>query len=90
MLKLAVKGMNSTAGPNGLVPTQLVFGVLPRIHNIPGNKVSLVEQMHSLKKSRKEMDVHIEKARCYPLTLLLLPPVKFRTYYSYSGIVRGL
>ena len=30
-LKLAVKAMNDTAGQNGLLPTLLVFGVMPRI-----------------------------------------------------------
>jgi hypothetical protein len=31
MLALAVKAMNDTAGPHGLVPSLLLFGVLPRI-----------------------------------------------------------
>ena len=30
-LVLLTKALNDTAGPNGLVPTLLVFGVLPRI-----------------------------------------------------------
>ena len=29
-LQLAVKAVNDTAGPNGLVPTLVVFGILPR------------------------------------------------------------
>jgi hypothetical protein len=31
MLQITVKAVNNTAGPNGLVPTLLVFGTFPRI-----------------------------------------------------------
>lgn len=58
-----MKGMNDTAGPNGLVPTLLVFGVMPIIPIIPGNYPSQVERMHALKRARKEMGVHIANAR---------------------------
>jgi hypothetical protein len=33
ILQMAVKALNDTAGPNGLVLTLLVFGVYPRINN---------------------------------------------------------
>jgi hypothetical protein len=32
-LQMAFKAVNDTAGPNGLVPTLLVFGAYPRITN---------------------------------------------------------
>ena len=31
MLQMAVKAVNDTSGPDGLVPTLLVFGAYPRI-----------------------------------------------------------
>ena len=31
ILQMAVKAINNTAGPDGLVPTLLVFGAYPRI-----------------------------------------------------------
>jgi hypothetical protein len=35
-LQMAIKAVNDTAGPNGLVPTFLVFGAFPRIsHTLP-------------------------------------------------------
>jgi hypothetical protein len=34
MLQLAVKAVNDTASPNGLVPTLLVFGAYPRLSSI--------------------------------------------------------
>jgi hypothetical protein len=36
ILQMAVKAVNDTAGPNGLVPIFLVFGIFPRIsHELP-------------------------------------------------------
>jgi hypothetical protein len=32
ILQMAVKALNDTAGPNGIVPTLLVFGTYPRIN----------------------------------------------------------
>jgi hypothetical protein len=33
VLQMAIKALNDTAGPNGLVPTLLVFGAYPRINS---------------------------------------------------------
>ena len=45
VLSMAVKALNDTAGPEGLVPTFLVFGVLPRtlekLHELPDQKERL-------------------------------------------------
>jgi hypothetical protein len=36
VLQIAVKAVNNTAGPNGLIPIFLVFGTFPRIsHELP-------------------------------------------------------
>jgi hypothetical protein len=55
-LKLAVKAMNGTQGPEGLVPSLLVFGVLPRF---PGSNTFLPNQkdrMDALIAARAEME----------------------------------
>jgi hypothetical protein len=35
-IALSVKAMNDTAGPHGLVPSPLLFGVLPRFPEVDG------------------------------------------------------
>lgn len=37
VLILVVKAFNDTAGPSGLVPTLLIFGVCPRLHVHPND-----------------------------------------------------
>lgn len=54
-LRLSVKAFNDTAGPKGLVPTLLVFGILPRM---PVNPRDLPEQrvrFKIMKDARDEM-----------------------------------
>jgi hypothetical protein len=41
---MAVKAINNTAGPNGLVPTLLVYGAYPRISNLGPSALSIIEQ----------------------------------------------
>jgi hypothetical protein len=41
---MAVKAINDTAGPNGLVPTLLVYGAYPRISNLGPPAPSIMEQ----------------------------------------------
>ncbi len=45
-LSLAVNAMNCTAGPNGLSPTPLVFGIVPQF---PSGLSNLPEQMERMK-----------------------------------------
>ena len=62
-LKLAVKAMNDTAGSNGLVPTLLVFGVMPRIplrkRHLPG----MVDRMKAMDAARSEVSKLIARDR---------------------------
>ena len=55
--------MNSTAGPNGLVPTLFVFGVLPRIPLAPSNLLEQRDRMKALHTARLEMNTYITKER---------------------------
>jgi len=41
---MAVKAVNDTAGPNGLVPTLLVYGAYLRISNLGPSTLSITEQ----------------------------------------------
>lgn len=56
MLRLAVKAVNDTAGPSGLVPTLLVFGVLPRMPLHPKELPNQRERMRLMTVARNEMN----------------------------------
>ena len=53
-LRLAVKALNDTMGPEGLVPSLLVFGVLPRFPAVNTELPDQVERMEALKEARAE------------------------------------
>lgn len=52
-LQLAVKATNDTAGPSELVPTLLVFGILPRIPLLPKELPQNVNRIKSMYDARK-------------------------------------
>jgi len=62
-LSMAVAAMNQTAGPRGLVPTLLVFGVLPRTPITPLPLPVQRERMEAMATARKEMAAQVAKAR---------------------------
>jgi hypothetical protein len=41
---MAVKAVNNTAGPNGLVPTLLVYRAYPRIGKLDPPALSVIDQ----------------------------------------------
>ncbi len=58
LLSLAVKAMNNTLGPEGLVPSSLVFGELPQDHTaseIPKQRDTLGERAAMAHAARTEM-----------------------------------
>lgn len=61
ILEIAVKVVNDTAGPNGLVPTLLVFGVMPRIPITPVDLPAQRERMQALSEARRDMAKHFEE-----------------------------
>jgi len=71
-LSLAVSALNQTAGPRGLVPVLLVFGVLPRTPITPLPLPVQRERMAAAVTARKEMRAHVSKAR---VTMALKSPV---------------
>lgn len=62
-LALSVWGMNQTAGPSGLVPTLLVFGVLPRMPVAPINLPAQRDRVMAMHAARQEMAKHVAKSR---------------------------
>ncbi|KAK1953493.1 hypothetical protein LY78DRAFT_536072, partial [Colletotrichum sublineola] len=50
-LQLAVKAINDTAGPDGLVPTLLVFGAYPRIADSSPPSPSITKRAETVKKA---------------------------------------
>jgi hypothetical protein len=45
-LALSVKAVNDCVGPEGLVPSLLVFGVMPRLPDFPLQVPSQIERSH--------------------------------------------
>jgi hypothetical protein len=56
---MAVKTVNDTAGPNGLIFTLLVFGAFPRIsHNSPFSP-SITKRAKAVNQAMKELRKHM-------------------------------
>ena len=54
-LQMAVKAVNDTAGPDGLVPTLLVYGAYPRISNLDPPAPSITERAAAIRKAMAEI-----------------------------------
>jgi hypothetical protein len=52
---MAVKAVNNTAGPDGLVPTLLVYGAYPRITNLDPPAPSIIDQATIIRKAMSEI-----------------------------------
>lgn len=56
VLRLAIKGCNDTLGPEGLVPTLLVFGTMPPIPVAKSNYPKQKDRMKALQLAKAEME----------------------------------
>jgi hypothetical protein len=54
-LQMAVKAINDTAGPNGLVPTLLVYGTYPRMSNLDPPAPSITDRAAAIQKAMAEI-----------------------------------
>jgi hypothetical protein len=54
-LSMAVKAINDTAGPNGLVPTLLVFGTYPRMSETSSPSPGIIARATAIRKAMKEL-----------------------------------
>ena len=55
ILQMAVKAVNDSAGPDGIVPTLLVFGAYPRITDIDPPSLSIVKRAQAIQVATKEV-----------------------------------
>jgi hypothetical protein len=55
ILQMAVKAINDTAGPDGLVPTLLVFGAYPRMHAMDPPAPSISQRAMAIEKAMTEV-----------------------------------
>ena len=55
VLQMAVKATNDTAGPDGLVPTLLVFGTFPRMSINDTPSTTTIERGKAIRKAIKEV-----------------------------------
>ena len=62
-LRTAVKSMNDTLGPEGLVPSLLVFGVLPRLPAVNSSLPEHEERMAAMRAARAEMETIVAGLR---------------------------
>ena len=82
LLRYADKGINDTIGPEGLVPTSLVFGVVPTFPTVHADLPAQKERLAALDASRKEMEtmeteLRIQRAlraKLSPATKYLVEP----------------
>jgi hypothetical protein len=52
---MAFKAINNTVGPNGLVPTLLVFGAYPRMVESDAPNPTLTQRANAIKKAMAEI-----------------------------------
>jgi hypothetical protein len=52
---MAVKAVNNTAGPDGLVLTLLVYGAYPRMTNLDPSASSIIDQAIAIRKAITEI-----------------------------------
>ncbi|KAI1007173.1 hypothetical protein K3495_g1048 [Podosphaera aphanis] len=55
MLQMAIKAINDSAGPNGLVPTLLVFGAYPRLTNSDPPAPTITQRTAAIRKAIDEI-----------------------------------
>ncbi len=63
VLRIAVMAMNDTMGPNGLVPSYLVFGCVPRFPSVDSKLPDQQYRMDALSVARQEMDTIVSELR---------------------------
>ena len=49
--QIAVKVVNNIAGPDGLIPTLLVFGAYPRMHSMDPPTPTIIQKAAAIKKA---------------------------------------
>jgi hypothetical protein len=55
VLQIAIKAVNNTVGPNGLVPTLLVFSTYPRIATTDTPSLTVIKRDKAITKAIKQI-----------------------------------
>lgn len=63
VLRIAVNAMNDTMGPNGLVPSYLVFGCVPRFPAVDSEYPYQQTRIDAMSRARQEMDTVVAEIR---------------------------
>ena len=80
LLKLSVKAMNDKIGENGLVPSRLVFGIVPRFPIISTDLPTQKERMDILRSAQMEINAIIAERRILRALNRDIPPASDRVY----------
>lgn len=73
-VRLAVKALNDTTGPDGMVPSLLVFGSLPSFPAVNMDLPIQKERMAALQTARKEMASIVARLRVQEALRYKIPP----------------
>ena len=52
---MAIEAVNNITGPNGLVPTLLVYGAYPRMSNLDPSTLSITDQAAAIQKATADI-----------------------------------
>jgi hypothetical protein len=62
VLKIAIKAINNTAGPDGLIPTLLVFSTYPRIATTDTPSFTVIKRGKAITKAIKQIaELHTKR-----------------------------
>ena len=74
LLKLSIKACNDSAGPDGLVPTLLVFGVYPRVSWNDSPTPIAQERIETIRKAMKNWEPNMQKMLLTLLRMTAMVP----------------
>ena len=87
LLKLAVKAMNDTIGLNGLVPSLLVFGIIPRFPIIASELPQQAARMKALAEARAEYEAIVAELRITAAMKHAVPAAASRVYAEGDAVL---
>jgi hypothetical protein len=80
VLKCATKALNDTTGENGLVPSLLVFGIVPRFPILSSNLPEQQERMRVLAAAQAEYNTIVAERRIAEILKSRVPGAADRVY----------
>ena len=86
ILRLAVKAMNDTLGPSGLVPSLLVFGSISRIPNVNAKHPDQQERLRAMTLARQEYDQWVCQERIRRALRFRTPEAAFANIHAGDSI----